>query len=80
VHGDALACKIGIEVTLAIQPMTGPNYGRRMTIGALLGLGAAALVGSLLTHDNITGAALLLYPVALILGPALGWFSARVSE
>lgn len=44
------------------------NYKRRMKIGAFLGLIAAAIIGSALTHDNITGAALLLYPAGLIVG------------
>jgi hypothetical protein len=44
------------------------NYKRRMKIGAVVGLVAAALIGSAITHDNITGAVLLLYPAGLIAG------------
>lgn len=44
------------------------NPKRRMKIGAFLGLVAAALLGAAITHDNITGPVLLLYPAGLILG------------
>jgi len=44
------------------------NYGRRMKIGGFLGLVAAAILGSALTHDNIHGAVLLIYPAGLIVG------------
>jgi hypothetical protein len=44
------------------------NYTRRLKIGAFVGLVAAALLGSAITHDDITGIALLLYPAGLALG------------
>lgn len=44
------------------------SYKGRMKLGAFVGLVAAAGIGSAITHDNITGPALLLYPAGLILG------------
>jgi hypothetical protein len=44
------------------------NYKRRMRIGGFLGIVAAAVIGSLLTHDSITGTTLLIYPAGLIVG------------
>jgi hypothetical protein len=52
------------------------SYKRRMKIGAFLGLVAAAGIGAAITHDNITGAALLLYPAGLIIGLACAHLSA----
>jgi hypothetical protein len=39
-----------------------------MKLGAFFGLGAAALLGAAITHDNIHGVALLLYPAGLVMG------------
>ncbi len=52
------------------------NYKRRMKIGAFLGLVTAAIVGSAITDDKITGVALLLYPAGLIVGLLLAHVSA----
>ena len=52
------------------------NYRRRMKVGAFLGLAAAAIAGSAITHDNITGVALLLYPVGLVVGLVLAHVTA----
>jgi hypothetical protein len=59
---------------------------RRMSIsstrlGGLLGLIAAAGVGSAATHDNITGLWLLLYPVGFSGGVAIArTFSSRSTK
>lgn len=52
------------------------SYKGRMKLGAFLGLVAAAILGAAITHDNITGAALLLYPAGLILGLVIAHMSA----
>ena len=44
------------------------TYTRRMTLGALLGLVAAAILGAAITHGNIKGGAFLLYPTGLLVG------------
>jgi hypothetical protein len=48
-----------------------------MKIGAFLGLVAAALIGAAITHDNITGPVLLLYPAGLILGLVIARLTIR---
>jgi len=52
------------------------NYKRRMKVGAFLGLVAAAGIGAAITHDNITGPALLLYPAGLIIGLVIAHMTA----
>jgi hypothetical protein len=52
------------------------SYKRRMKVGAFLGLVAAAILGSVLTHDNIHGAMLLIYPAGLVIGLVLAHLSA----
>lgn len=47
-----------------------------MKLGAFLGLVAAGLLGAAITHDNITGPALLLYPAGLVLGLVIAHLSA----
>lgn len=55
------------------------NPKRRMKVGAFLGLIAAALIGAAITHDNITGPVLLLYPAGLILGLVIARLTIRSS-
>jgi hypothetical protein len=52
------------------------SYKGWMKLGGFLGLVAAALIGAAITHDNITGAALLLYPAGVILGLAIAHMTA----
>jgi hypothetical protein len=52
------------------------SYRRRMKIGAVLGLVAAALLGAAITHDRIVGPALLLYPAGLLVGLAVAHMTA----
>jgi hypothetical protein len=52
------------------------NYKRRMKVGAFLGLVAAAILGAALTHDNIHGAVLLIYPAGLIVGLVIAHLTA----
>jgi hypothetical protein len=52
------------------------NYKRRMKGGAFLGLVAAAILGAALTHDNIHGAVLLIYPAGLIIGLVIAHMTA----
>lgn len=52
------------------------SYKGRMKLGAFLGLVAAALIGAAITHDNITGLALLLYPAGLVVGLVIAHMSA----
>jgi hypothetical protein len=52
------------------------SYKRRMQLGAFLGLVVAALIGAAITHDNITGPALLLYPAGLIVGLVIAHMTA----
>lgn len=47
-----------------------------MKLGAFLGLVAGALIGAAITHDNITGLTLLLYPAGLIIGFVIAHLSA----
>lgn len=52
------------------------SYKGRMKLGAFLGLVAAAFVGAAITHDNITGPTLLLYPAGLLIGLVIAHLSA----